>query len=645
MFQAIKKRDGREAAFDELKITEAIFKAAKSVGGVDRQLAMELTLEVLKTLKKIHDQAMVSVEEVQDTVEKVLIETGHAKTAKAYILYRDKRTRIRDARSDLMGAVQDILIETSKESVDGVRSPAAKMLQIASAASEAYYLNRLIPEKFAAAHSKGDMFIHGLDYYGKTLNCVQIPLGRLLKSGFYSGQGSVRPPKRPSSAAALAAIILQSAHNDLYGGQSFAFFDRDLAPYVRYFSDDEVYQAMESLIFNLNSVYGHAVGQATSSSINLGIDVSADGRRVTKQLLLAYEKGLGKGENPVDPHIVFKVKRGVNLHQGDPNYDLFKLAIRVAAQRMNPTFSFLDASFNLSLGDETGYMGSRDRAHANTCGPSVCEGRGNLSFSTINLPRLALAAKRDIREFYQRLSDVMDLAVEQLLHRFRVQANLNVRDMPFLMGEGLYLGSDALKFEDKIESAIRHGSLSVGFVGLAETLIALTGYHHGEKEEAQALGEEIVDFMNNKMNKAAERYGLNFSLFAPPAERLSERFLRMDRSEFGMIQGVTEKARYTDSFHVPGHYPIRAQQKMKIEGIYHKYTPAGHISYVEYAVPPVNNLGAVEDMLRMMQQCDIGYAGIRFPMNFCEICGCQGIVNMDVCPSCRQPRKRRSGNQ
>lgn len=641
MFPRIKKRDGREVEFDEQKITEAIFKAAKSVGGADKQLAMELTLEVLKVLRKEHEDKICSVEDVQDTVEKILIETGHAKTAKAYILYRDKRTRMRDAQSDLMDAVADILVETSRENANISNSPSAKMLQIASAASRAYYLNRLIPEKIALAHIEGDIHIHDLDFYGKTLNCVQIPLGKLLRQGFHNGHGYIRPPKRPSSATALAAIILQSSQNDMHGGQSFAFFDRDMALYAKNFSDDEVYQAMEALIYNLNSMHSRAGAQVPFSSLNLGTDTSGDGRRVTKNILLAYEKGLGKGENPIFPNIIFKVKRGINMNFGDPNYDLFKLAIRVAAQRMNPTFSFLDASFNLPFGDEVAYMGCRTRLLSNVCGPAVSEGRGNLSFTTINLPRLAIKAGHDLRNFYQNLSDLVDLTIEQLLHRFHVQGNLKIKDMPFLMGEGLYLDADKLSPNDKIESAIRHGSLSIGFIGLAEALAALTGFHHGEKDESQSLGEEIIAFMNNKMNKATEKYGLNFSLIATPAEGLSGRFLGLDRKKFGMISGITDRDYYTNSFHIPVHFPIRMQEKMRLEGIYHKYTPAGHISYVEFDAPPVNNLSAVEDVLRLMQHSDIGYAGINFPIDFCEKCGYLGVINTEVCPSCKQPKTRR----
>ncbi len=637
----IKKRDGREVVFDENKITEAIFKAAKAVGGADKQLAMELTLDVLRLLKQEYSAGMYGVEEVQDTVEKILIEKGHAKTAKAYILYRDKRTRMRDAQSYLMDAVAEILIETNRENSNIFNSPSAKMLQIASAASKAYYLNRLIPEHMASAHIKGDIHIHDLEFYGKTLTCVQIPLAKLLKNGFNNGHGYIRSPKRPASAAALAAIILQSSQNDMHGGQSFAFFDRDMATFMEKVTEEEVYQAMEAFVYNLNSMHSRAGAQVPFSSVNIGTDVTPAGRMVTKNLLLAYEKGLGRGESPIFPNIIFRIKEGINLNHGDPNYDLFKLAIRVASQRLNPTFSFMDSSFNKEYGDQVAYMGCRTRVITNKCGPEVTDGRGNLSFTTINLPRLAIKAERDLMKFYQSLSDLVDLICEQLFHRYEVQAKLKVKDMPFLMGQGLYLDSDTLTPKDTIEEAIKHGTLSIGFIGLAETLIALTGYHHGENEDSQILGEEIIAFMRDKADRATEKYKLNYNLLATPAEGLSGRFVKMDCSEYGLIPGVTDKEYYTNSFHVPVNYQISMQDKIKIEAVYHKYTNAGHISYVEFTAPPTNNLNAVEDILRYMGGCDIGYAGINFPIDFCDGCGYIGAIPGENCPSCNSASIRR----
>ena len=641
MFTMIRKRDGREVSFDETKITDAIFRAAKAVGGADRQMAMELTLDVLRFLKQKYNGGSFTVEDVQDTVEKILIEKGHAKTAKAYILYRYQRTRMRESQSELMDAVADILVETSRENANVSNSPSAKMLQIASAASKAYYLNRLIPEEMAQAHRRGDIHIHDLDFYGKTLTCVQIPLGKLLHSGFNNGHGFIRSPKRPASATALAAIILQSSQNDMHGGQSFAFFDRDMAPFMEQASEEEVYQAMEALIYNLNSMHSRAGAQVPFSSLNIGTDTSPAGRSVIKNVLLAYEKGLGRGENPIFPNIIFRIQEGVNFNPGDPNYDLFQLAMRVASQRLNPTFSFMDSSFNAPYGDQVGYMGCRTRVMANCCGPEVTDGRGNLSFTTINLPRLGIKAERDLMKFYQSLSDLIDLTCEQLYHRYQVQASLKVKDMPFLMGQHLYLESETLKPNDPIEPVIKHGTLSVGFIGLAETLIALTGAHHGEDEEARALGEEIVSFMRDKVDKAIDKYGLNYSLLATPAEGLSGRFLRMDRKEYGIIPGVTDRDYYTNSFHVPVYYPINAFEKVRIEGPYHKMTNAGHISYVEFSSPPVNNLAAVEAVLRHMKENDFGYAGINFPVDFCQKCGYLGVIETESCPSCSATSVRR----
>jgi ribonucleoside-triphosphate reductase len=634
LFLTIKKRDGREVQFNEAKITEAIFKAAKAVGGADRQMALELTLDVLRFLKQESNGGSFGVEDVQDAVEKILIEKGHAKTAKAYILYRNQRTRMREAKSGLMDAVAEILVETSRENANVSNSPSAKMLQIASAASKAYYLNRLIPENMASAHKRGDIHIHDLDFYGKTLTCVQIPLGKLLANGFNNGHGFIRPPKRPGSAAALAAIILQSSQNDMHGGQSFAFFDRDMAPFMVNATEEDVYQAMEALIYNLNSMHSRAGAQVPFSSLNIGTDTSPNGRMVTRNILLAYEKGLGRGENPIFPNIIFRLKEGVNFNPEDPNYDLFKLAIRVAAQRLNPTFSFMDASFNKEYGDQVSYMGCRSRVMANRRGPVVTDGRGNLSFTTINLPRLAIKAERNLIKFYQSLAEMIDLTIIQLFHRYQVQAKLKVRDMPFLMGQGLYIDSDKLELGDPIEEIIRHGTLAVGFIGLTETLVALIGSHHGESEDAQALGEEIVAFMRNQVDKACEQYNLNYTLLATPAEGLSGRFVGMDRREFGLIPGVTDKEYYTNSFHVPVNYPISVFDKIRLEGVYHKYTNGGHISYVEFTAPPVNNLSAMEDIIRHMKNSDFGYAGINFPVDFCESCGYLGVIDADNCPIC-----------
>ena len=636
----IRKRDGRIVEFDTSKIADAIFGAVKAVGGNDRDLADELAAVVVRYVKEYSKQNVPTVEEVQDAVEKVLIERGHAKTAKAYILYRDRRTRIREARSELMDVVEEILVETNRENANVGNSPSAKMLQIASAASRQYYLSRLIPEEMSQAHRSGDIHIHDLDFYGKTLTCVQIPLGKLLTNGFNTGHGFIRPPKRPSSAAALAAIILQSSQNDMHGGQSFAFFDRDMARFVEGATEFEVYQAMEALVYNLNSMHSRAGAQVPFSSINLGCDTTPEGRMVIAGLLKAYEKGLGRGETPIFPNIIFRLKAGINFNPGDPNYDLFKLAMRVSAHRMNPTFSFMDSSFNQPFETEVAYMGCRTRVIANRNGPTVTDGRGNLSFSTINLPRIAIKANRNLEVFYKELESVMDLVARQLHHRYQIQSHLRVCDMPFLMGQGLYIGSDKLKPSDEIGKVIKNGTLSIGFIGLAEALVSLTGKHHGQDENSRKIGVEIVTFMRTLADRYSEEYDLNYTLLATPAEGLSGRFVSIDRKNYGVIEGVTDKEYYSNSFHVPVKFDLSSFEKVKVEGPYHALTNAGHISYIEMDAPPIHNLEAYESLLRHMASCNMGYVGINFPIDECLSCSHHGVIE-DTCPVCGSADVRR----
>lgn len=641
MFKVIRKRDGREVPFDDKKITDAIFKAARAVGGEDRQTAMELTIEVLKMLKNSYNGVIFGVEDVQDVVEKVLIEAGHARTAKAYILHRDKRTRIRDAKGELMDVVEEIIAETDRENANVGNSPSAKMLQIASAASRRFYLTRLIDDNFSIAHSRGDIHIHDLDFYATTINCLQISLENLLQRGFNNGHGYIRPPKRPNSATALAAIILQSSQNDMFGGQSFPFFDKQMAPFVQEADEDSVFQAMEALVYNLNSMHSRAGSQVPFSSINLGTDISKAGRKVTRNLLLAYENGLGHGENPIFPNVIFRLQKGINLEPADPNHDLFRLAVRVASKRLNPTFSFMDSSFNSKYGDQVSYMGCRSRVIDNRRGPVETAGRGNLSFTTVNLPRLGIKAERNLKLFYSLFDEVVEVAINQLYHRFKVQSKLKVKDLPFVMGQGLYLGSEELKLDDSIEPAIVNGTLTLGFIGLAEALVALTGYHHGQSAEAQALGQEIIARLRQKTDEACERFDLNYTLLATPAEGLAGRFVKMDRKEFGIIPGITNRDYYTNSFHIPVYSPVTCFDKIRLEGPYHKYCNAGHISYVELPSPPEHNPEAVEAIIRHMADCNMGYVGINYPVDFCCSCNLLGVIAEKNCPRCGSAEIRR----
>lgn len=636
MFDKIRKRDGRITEFTKEKITGAIFKAARAVGGEDYETAENLTEKVICYLMKNIKDEIPDVETIQDAVEKVLIENGHAKTAKAYILHRSKRTRIREAKSELMDVVKDILVETSRENANVGNSPSAKMLQIASAASKHYYLNNVIPEDMSKAHINGDLHIHDLDYYGKTLNCLQIDLTKLLLEGFNTGYGYIRPPKRISSAAAQAAIILQSNQNDMFGGQSFPHFDKSLAEVMRTqsneTSEEEIYQAMEGLVYNLNTMHSRAGAQVPFSSINLGTDTTKEGRMVTNALLRAFERGLGKGESPIFPNLVFRLKKGINFQPGDPNYDLFQKAMDVAAKRMNPTFSFMDASFNKKYGDEVAYMGCRSRVIGNRHGAEISATRGNIAPVTINLPRIALRTKSE-ESFNHELDKLLDLSSRQLYHRFNTIASLKVKDLPFLMGQKLYMGSENLSEEDEIREAIKNGTLAIGFIGLAEALVALTGKHHGESDEAMELGYKIISRIKEATDRFSDAFDLNFVCYATPAEGLSGRFINIDRKEFGYVMGVTDKTYYTNSYHIPVKYDIGIFEKIKREAPFHKLCAAGHISYVELPSSPKGNREAFEKILNYMAECDMGYAGINFPIDECRDCGFSGIID-DNCPSC-----------
>ena len=406
-------------------------------------------------------------------------------------------------------------------------------------------------------------------------------------------------------------------------------------------TDKATYQAMEALVHNLNTMNSRAGAQVPFSSINYGTDTSPEGRMVIRNLLMATDAGLGNGETPIFPVQIFKVKEGVSYNPEDPNYDLFQLAIRTSAKRLFPNFSFLDAPFNLQYyrpGDyntEVSYMGCRTRVMGNHYDPSrelTC-GRGNLSFTSINLPRIGIQAKGDINEFYRILDQRVALVVRQLLHRFKIQAAKKCRNYPFLMGQGVWIDSDKLEIDDTIEEVIKHGTLSVGFIGLAETLVALTGKHHGESEESQKLGLEIIGHMRKLMDDESEKTGLNFTLLATPAEGLSGRFVRIDRKVFGLIPGVTDREYYTNSFHVPVYYPIKAFRKIQLEGPYHALTNAGHISYVELDGDACKNPEAFEAVIRCMKENGVGYGSVNHPVDRDPICGYTGVID-DVCPRC-----------
>lgn len=555
-------------------------------------------------------------------------------------------------------------------------SPMGAMLQYGANSAKEYNLTYLVNPDIAELHRSGWIHIHDLDFYAWTTTCTQIELRKLFKNGFNTGHGHLRAPKSIGSYAALAAIAIQSNQNDQHGGQSVVDFDYAMAEGVRYtfdkhkidglniynslnvnWSDEDrdiwigdyayhktirdTYQAMEGFIHNLNTMHSRAGAQVPFSSINYGTDTSWEGRLAIEQLLLATEAGLGQGETPIFPIQIFRVKEGVNYNPEDPNYDLFKLAMRVSAKRLFPNFSFIDAPFNLQYykpdhpETEVAYMGCRTRVMGNVYDPTreVAPGRGNLSFTSINLPRLAIVSRGNIHMFFDALDNMLNAAMHQLLDRYEIQSTRIARNFPFLMGEGVWMDSESLGPDDEVREVLKHGTLSIGFCGLAECLVALMGKHHGQDEDAQKMGLRIVTHIRNYCDRKSKELGMNVTCLATPAESLSGRLLRSDREKFGIIEGVTDRDYYTNSFHVPVYYHIPAMRKIDIEAPYHALTNAGHISYVELDGDPTKNLAAFERIVRHMKDAGIGYGSINHPVDRDPLCGYNGIIN-DVCPCC-----------
>ncbi|MBQ7608550.1 MAG: anaerobic ribonucleoside triphosphate reductase [Desulfovibrionaceae bacterium] len=724
MPESIIKRDGTEVAFDSTKILNAITKANRAVKN-EEMSPTELIFVTEKVCKQLEIHNLRNVEEIQDVVEKTLMQYGYTETAKAYIIYRSEHTKLRNAESYLMDIYKTLTfspaieedIKRENANIDG-DTAMGTMLKYGSEGSKFFIDNYILPKDASSAHTNGDIHIHDKDFYMLTETCCQIDLIRLFKGGFSTGHGFLREPNSIISYAALACIAIQANQNEMHGGQSVPHFDYAMAPgvaktfekeynnafssYLRiaasYGRDDakekialmfrtcmirptlgndeavrrairarmpedeqklllsaheyafdeavsntnrNVYQAMEALIHNLNTMNSRAGAQVPFSSINYGTNTTPEGRMVMKNLLLATQAGLGNGETSIFPVQIFKVKEGINYNPGDPNYDLFHLAMATSAQRLFPNFSFLDAPFNRDFyrrGDynsEVAYMGCRTRVLGNVHDPKrqVTCGRGNLSFTSINLPRIGIEAKGNVESFFAILDDRIDLVFRQLLHRFKIQGNRKVRNYPFLMGNGIWLDSDTLDWEDSIAEILKHGTLTLGFIGLAEALKVLTGYHHGESESAQELGLRIIGHMRKRCDEASQRDTLNYSLIGTPAESLSGRFVPLDRARFGVIPGVTDRDYYTNSFHVPVYYPIKAFRKIQIEAPYHALTNGGHITYVELDGDVSKNLEAFEKIIRYMHDQGVGYGSINHPLDRDPICGYTGVIN-DVCPRC-----------
>lgn len=723
------KRDGRCTEFNMDKIANAIYKAAAVLGGKDHEMSLDLAQKVEEYLLQGQlKDGCPTVEQVQDAVEKVLIEHGHARTAKEYILYRAERTRIREMNTRLMKVYEDLTFKEAQDNdikrenanIDG-DTAMGTMLKYGSEGAKQFYEMFVLHPEHSKAHREGDIHIHDLDFLTLTTTCCQIDLEKLFQGGFSTGHGFLREPNDIQSYAALACIAIQSNQNDQHGGQSVPNFDYGMASGVKktykklywgnlgksmdilcdtadgvakakeigalvfkehglepnmadsneygkkeakclkeFLTPDQIkkvqqiartyaqkeikratYQAMEAFVHNLNTMHSRAGAQIPFSSINYGTDTSPEGRLITESVLMATEAGLGNGETAIFPIHIFKVKEGISYNPGDPNYDLFQLACRVSAKRLFPNFSFLDAPFNLQFykpdnhDTEVAYMGCRTRVIANVNDPSrqTVGGRGNLSFTSINLPRLAIKANGNLDIFFEDLDRKITLVVDQLMERYKIQATKKVKNYPFLMGQGIWMDSDKLGPNDSIAEVLKHGTLTMGFIGLAECLKALVGSHHGETNEARNLGMEIVGYMKKRMDEESAKTGFNYTLIATPAEGLSGRFVRIDRQKYGTIAGVTDREYYTNSFHIPVHHNISAFDKIKIEAPYHKLTNAGHITYVELDGDPTKNLDAFERIVRCMKESGIGYGSINHPVDRDPICGYTGIID-NQCPKC-----------
>ncbi|EPP1573485.1 anaerobic ribonucleoside triphosphate reductase [Campylobacter lari] len=711
------KRDKSQVAFDIFKIKNAIFKA--NINSTDEKLNKDFLDKLCDEVVALLDEKHTQVEQIQDKVEEVLIKNALVNTAKSYILYRQKRTQIRNGSCDLLSLYDDLTFKDSKEADlkrenANINSDSAMgmMLKYGSEGAKYYVDECILPKHIANAHKNGDIHIHDKDFYMLTQTCCQIDLLKLFEKGFSTGHGSLREPNDIRSYASLACIALQANQNEMHGGQSIPNFDFAMAKGVvktfqkeykkainAFFeikleqsldescfdntkfqvssekkcfkellrldlnsdenflkqanayaykralkqTQDATFQAMEALIHNLNTMNSRAGAQVPFSTLNYGTDTSFEGQMVIENLLKATMKGLGNGETPIFPVQIFKVKDGVNYNEKDPNYKLFKLAIECASKRLFPNFSFLDASFNAKYykkGDynsEVAYMGCRTRVMANVYDESkeITSGRGNLSFTSINLVRLAIEAKGNLELFYSLLKEKLELVYEQLLHRYKIQSLKKVKNFPFLMGEGIWIDSDTLKENDSVEKVIAHGTLAIGYIGLCESLIALIGSHHGQSQEARELGLQIVRFMRDFVDEKALKDKLNFSLIATPAEGLSGRFLKLDQKKYGILKGITDKDFYTNSFHIPVDFPISIYEKIQIEAPYHELNNGGHITYVELNGDVSKNLESFERIIKCMKESNIGYGSINFPLDRDPVCGYSGMID-EFCPKCHR---------
>lgn len=698
MIQTVIKRDGRVVGYNEEKIKAAIRKAMLQTElGEDEALIQKISDRI-----GIRGKERMTVEEIQDNVELELMKSPRKEVAKRYIAYRDQRSIARRAKTRDMfleiieAKSNDITRENANMNTD---SPAGMMMKFASETTKPFVDDYLLSPEAREAVASGYIHIHDKDYYPtKSLTCVQHPLNKILENGFCAGHGESRPAKRIETASIIACISLETAQNEMHGGQAIPAFDFYLAPYVRSSFIEEikviesllgidlkhlynakiedfekrpidglqgderyiqhainktasrVHQAMEAFIHNMNTIHSRGGNQVVFSSINYGTDTSAEGRCIIRELLNSTYEGVGNGATAIFPIQIWKKKRGVNYLPEDRNYDLYKLACKVTARRFFPNFVNLDATYNQhekwKADDPKRYqyevatMGCRTRVFENRYGEKTSIGRGNLSFTTINIVRLAIECMnivdRDERvaTFFKKLDNILEITARQLCDRFNFQSTALAKQFPLLMTR-LWNGCEGLHHNDTIANVINQGTLGIGFIGLAECLIALTGKHHGESEDSQQLGLKIVSFMRSRANAFSEKYGHNFSILATPAEGLSGKFTAKDRKTFGVIPGITDKIYYTNSNHVPVYYHCSPKHKAQVEAPYHELTRGGHIFYVEIDGDATHNPDAIDDIVGLMDKNNIGYCSVNHNRNRCMDCGYEDAQsNLEKCPRC-----------
>ena len=698
MVKYVVKRDGRVVMFDNRKIVDAILKA---MGVTEEGEDIVLAAEIAAAISKIDVENM-SVEAIQDQVEIELMHSPRKEVAKKYIAYRNQRNLARKAKSrEIFQEIIDAqATEITRENANmNADTPAGMMMKFASESTKSYVDECLLSEEVKDAVRNNYIHVHDKDYYPtKSLTCIQHPLDKILEDGFFAGHGESRPAKRIETASILGCISMETVQNEMHGGQAIPAFDFYMAPFVRRTFQEEldkigeingedyarlynvkiddylkrnlvgiqgddrviqhainmtvsrVHQSMEAFVHNMNSIHSRGGNQVVFSSINYGTDTSAEGRCVIRELLNTTYEGVGNGSTAIFPIQIWKKKRGVSYLPEDRNYDLYKFACKVSARRFFPNFVNLDAPFNhhelwnpedpKRYQWEVATMGCRTRVFENRFGPKTSIGRGNLSFTTINIVKLALECmeienREDrIHEFFKKLDWALEISAKQLNERFNFQKTALKKQFPLLMG-ALWLDSDKLGDNDTIEPVINHGTLGIGFIGLAEALIALIGKHHGESSEAQELGLRIVTFMRRKVNEFCETYKHNFSVLATPAEGLAGRFTRGDKKTFGIIPGITDKDYYTNSNHVPVYYKCTPKHKAEIEGPYHALTGGGHIFYVEIDGDATHNPEAIMSIVDLMDKYDIGYCSVNHNRNRCMDCGFENAdKGLAKCPHC-----------